>query len=204
MSPANARTNWVTSSADGNRLVALVSTGAVHVSEDAGVTWTRRGSQLLGGVTSSADANRLVGWVYDGFIYTSTDFGLTWTERAPRQLWRHVASSADGTKLVASTFDPGGNLFLSSDAGATWTQHAGTFDFGIVAMSADATKLVEIGSAGVHTSVDSGMTWTPRVLPGTPHILSGVASSADGTKLVIVTFDERMPGRVYTSTGPVR
>ena len=38
-----------------------------------------------------------------GPIYTSTNFGATWTESAaPTNSWLSVATSADGTKLVAA------------------------------------------------------------------------------------------------------
>ena len=80
--------------------------------------------------------------------------------------WLSVASSADGTKLVAAaTFR---NIYTSADSGATWTQRTqqGLWS---VASSADGTKLVaagidiQSGGAFIYTSSDSGATWTQRL-----------------------------------------
>ena len=52
--------------------------------------------------TSSADGTKLV--AVDnapGYIYTSNDAGVTWSQRGTSQAWRSVASSADGTTLLA-------------------------------------------------------------------------------------------------------
>jgi hypothetical protein len=101
-----------------------------------------------------------------------------------------VASSADGTKLVAL----GIQVHTSTDSGATWTPRGGPGGT-TVASSADGTKLVSAsgGEEGglLHTSTDSGATWTPR---DSPRQWVAVASSADGTKLVALA------DRIYTST----
>jgi hypothetical protein len=60
----------------------------------------------------------------------------------------------------------------------------------------DGTKLIvgSVGSGYIYTSVDSGQTWNQRMAGS----WFGVASSADGTKLVAL-----MPNYIYTSSGPV-
>ena len=50
-----------------------------------------------------------------------------------------------------------------------------------VASSADGTKLVAVGDGYIHTSADSGVTWTKS---GPWGYWTSVASSADGTKLI--------------------
>jgi hypothetical protein len=57
--------------------------------------------------------------VTEGQIYTSGDSGTTWTPHDSNRDWAAVASSADGTKLVAAV--NGGRIYTSSDSGATWT-----------------------------------------------------------------------------------
>ena len=109
----------------------------------------------------------------------------------------HVASSADGTKIVAVSV--AGYLYTSTDSGATWTERGTQYYLRGAASSADGTKLVAAGDSSVYTSTDSGVTWIEQ--PTSP-ALSQVASSADGTKLVGVG-----PGYhdyIYTSSGPVR
>jgi len=48
-------------------------------------------------------------------IYTSTDSGVTWTPRENIRDWLGVASSADGSKLVAIAFQ--GQIYTSTDSG---------------------------------------------------------------------------------------
>src|SRR5438876_1098910 len=89
-------------------------------------TWTPTSApfQDWGSVASSADGTKLVAvgrQTYDinsgeymgGLIYTSTDSGVSWTRTtAPSSNWSSVASSADGTTLVAvvDIYDAVGNL----------------------------------------------------------------------------------------------
>jgi hypothetical protein len=62
-----------------------------------------------------------------------------------------------------------------------------------VASSADGVKLVAVPqSQHIHTSTDSGVTWTERALPTGPKNWYAVASSADGTKLVAVADGSRI------------
>jgi photosystem II stability/assembly factor-like uncharacterized protein len=49
---------------------------------------------------------------YNAQIYTSTDSGATWTARDSSRSWYSVASSADGTKLVA--VEQGGQIYTST------------------------------------------------------------------------------------------
>jgi photosystem II stability/assembly factor-like uncharacterized protein len=53
------------------------------------------------------------------YIYTSSDSGTTWTQRGTQREWESVASSADGTKLVAVNCCDG-YIYTSSDSGVTW------------------------------------------------------------------------------------
>src|SRR5256885_1783813 len=104
----------------------------------------------------------------------------TWTpasepEAPVYSLWVSVASSADGSKLVAAAkFDQAGNpvglIHTSTNSGATWTQtSAPSNSWSSVASSADGSKLVaattEFDQAGnpaglIYTSTNSGATWT--------------------------------------------
>ena len=104
------------SSENGRKLVAAAPAGPVYISSDSGATWSLTGvpSPYGGGtsVASSADGTHLVATVsvgsrYLDAIYTSTDSGMTWRTNDVSGYystgggWRAVASSADGSKLVA-------------------------------------------------------------------------------------------------------
>jgi hypothetical protein len=133
----------------------------------------------------AADANSF----FTGYIYTSTDSGVTWTQQTGSgdRGWNAVASSADGTKLVAAEL--GGYIYTSTDSGVTWTEQTDSGMNGWVSVdsSADGTKLVAadgyFSSGYIYTSTDSGVTWTQQTGSGS-RTWTSVASSADGTKLV--------------------
>ena len=117
-----------------------------------------------------------------------------WNQRGTAQYWISVASSADGTKLVAAV--AGGYIFTSADSGGTWMQRAtqqGQLRWASVASSADGTRLVATVLGGyIYTSADGGASWT---LTGTSQDWASVASSADGTKLAAA----EPSGYIYTS-----
>jgi hypothetical protein len=202
--------NWtsVRSSADGIKLVAvagalsepsgtLYAGGAIYHSSDAGATWTpaKAPPNNWTSVASSADGARLVAAAWDsasgkyvgqGAIYCSSDAGATWTQTsAPsNNYWSGVASSADGTKLVAVSQDIG--IYRSLDAGATWTAlNAPSSGWSSIASSADGTTLVAAGGDSIYISIDSGVTWTATGMGGA----SAVASSADGYRLMAAGYD---------------
>jgi hypothetical protein len=118
--------------------------------------------------------------------------GSSWTARDSNREWTCVASSADGTKLVAGTNS--GKLYTSTDSGITWTPRENTRNWAGVASSADGSKLVGVANNGqIYTSIDSGLTWTARA---TVRAWTCVASSSDGSKLVAGVDG----GMIYTST----
>jgi photosystem II stability/assembly factor-like uncharacterized protein len=101
-------------------------------------------------------------------------------------LWSSVASSADGTKLVA--VEGNGQIYTSTNSGSTFQQRVGlvSTNWTAVASSSDGTRLVATGKAGqICTSADSGVTWIPNsTVSGQP---TSVASSADGSRLAVTT-----------------
>jgi photosystem II stability/assembly factor-like uncharacterized protein len=110
--------------------------------------------------------------------------------------WSDVASSTDGTKLIASAYSD--MIYTSTDSGASWTprEPGGSNYWNSVASSADGTKLVAVSDRGyIYTSTNSGVTWTARATD-TERDWYSVASSADGTKLVAAAGYDY----IYTST----
>ena len=160
-----------------------------------------------------------VGAVLTGsFVAVYPTFAQNWTlTSAPQDAWTSVASSADGTKLVAVSYNQlqsypfvGGAIYISMDSGITWTGRSGARNgdegWVSVASSADGTRLVAasdwwdgtVWNGTIYTSTNSGTAWVPTSAPTPPQALwSSVACSADGTKLVAV--DNRNPW-IYAST----
>ncbi len=129
-------------------------------------------------------------------------YDARWTRLATdtNRNWTAVASSADGTRLVAcedgyffGNSHPGsrgGFVHTSSDSGATWLQRRTDFPHSwiSVASSADGLRLVGVsyGTGTLQTSDNGGETWTPRSTNPRVTWWHSVASSADGQRLVAV------------------
>ena len=129
--------------------------------------------------------------------------GETWTARATNRNWLCVASSADGTKLVAVVRN--GQVYTSADSGVTWTPRLtdANRDWMSVASSADGTKLVAVLDGGpIYASTNSGVTWTARE---SNRGWYSVASSVDGNRLVAADAGTALGsgGQIYTSTSLV-
>jgi photosystem II stability/assembly factor-like uncharacterized protein len=141
-----------------------------------------------------------------GGLFTVADpaFSQTWTPTSsPSNNWNTVASSADGSKLIA-----GGMPWIyciSTNSGTTWItntqpQNGSTYgSWSCIASSADGTKYVGILGNVIWVSTDSGTTWLSNNVPGVA-FFGCVALSADGTKLVVVVGNNSSPGPIYTST----
>jgi len=110
--------------------------------------------------------------------------------------WQSVASSTDGTKLVAVA--RGGKIYVSNDSGSTWSARESSRDWRAVASSADGTKLVAVTNddgvtmENIYVSNDAGNSWSAKAVNGP---WTSVASSADGTKLVATTSG----GQIFVS-----
>jgi hypothetical protein len=120
----------------------------------------------------------------------SSDGGATWRTKAFSASWVAVASSADGTNLVAAV--NGGNLYTSTDAGNNWTARAATNQWSSVASSTDGRRLSATVAGGqLYTSDDAGATWTAR---DQNRNWDDIATSGDATRLVAVVNG----GAIYT------
>jgi photosystem II stability/assembly factor-like uncharacterized protein len=186
----------VASSADGTKLVAVVNSGQIYTSTDAGVNWTARdSSRSWSDVASSADGTRLVATVDSGAggaIYVSTNSGATWslTSANTGVRWFSVASSADGLKLVANG---GLTVYTSSDGGTNWIARQSIASQAPLACSADCSKVVALtgsittGNNGAYVSSDSGVTWTRRLYSESTTAVSwsAAAISSDGATMVV-------------------
>ncbi len=154
----NADWNSIASSADGMKLAAVNSgIKRVYLSTDYGVTWTySSGFSDARIIKCSADGTKL--FVAGArYIYRSLDSGATWTTLVSNSsnFWDAIASSSDGTKIVA--YDGiSGYTYISTDSGITWTTSTGfrkEYMYSI-ASSADGTKLIACGYLGyLYTSI---------------------------------------------------
>ena len=217
----------VACSADGQRLCAgtFDVTNSLYTSSDSGRSW----APVTGGslppvearwaaLASSANGSKLI--AINGYqspsnpycIYTSDDFGMTWRSNdVVATDWSSVATSADGTRLVAgclnwtwylhSGFGGDGSILTSTNRGLTWNSNwEAPAPWASVASSADGLNLVAVESVvniepvgsnglnGIFTSTNSGIDWAQT---GASSVVRwhSVASSADGLKLVAGAVD---------------
>ena len=178
--------NWegVACSADGAKIMAASYQGN-YASTNAGASWATNSLRAAFHVASSPEGSKLAASA-SGSIHTSTNSGATWTSNKVYCMdVSGMASSADGTKLVAvNPIGNGGHIYTSADAGTTWlTNSLSGRDWKAVASSADGSKLVAAATGAVYTSTNSGVAWVSNN-PGAPFpYWTCVASSADGTRL---------------------
>jgi hypothetical protein len=189
----------------------------IYTSTNSGATWVSTGAPSQNwyySLASSVDGSTLTALAeytpipsLQAGIYISTNAGATWNPTtAPTADWGCLASSADGTKLVAGI--NGGGIYTSTNAGATWRQTAASsMGWLSIASSSDGSKLVAVANgSGIYLSIDSGLTWLQTSAPSQisePSMLwswSPVGSSADGTKLVAVVNG----GDVYTAQATIQ
>jgi hypothetical protein len=124
----------------------------------------------------------------------------------PPGTWESVASSADGSKIVAASnarLGASGAVYISTNSGATWNSSiTANYDWEAVASSADGSKLIAAFglpsiSGLVYISSNSGVTWAPANISPPEAKWNTVTSSADGTKLTAGAVNVLA---VYTST----
>lgn len=209
--PSDAPSNYWTalaSSADGTKLLATAASydsfhnpttpGVVYLSSNSGVAWTlaKTPNEPWIAAAMSADGNRLIIANFFGTdSYVSTDSGGTWNPIGPGGIGMSLASSADGSKLIA--VERVFFVWLSTNGGLDWIYNNQLDSLSrasvSVASSADGNSLVVVaGNGQIITSTNTGSTWQVTNVFGLKW--SSVASSADGSRLVAVSLD----GGVFT------
>lgn len=189
---------WVTIS--GTNAVAASNVGFIVTNSTTPVTI------LLPPAPSVGDVFRVAGVGAAGWIILQNtnqtilagnlapaSIGQNWTAHATVLNWSAVASSSDGTKLVATVKN--GLIWTSTNSGVIWASHANSQTWSSVASSSDGTKLVAtVGDTTgpvtgvISTSTDSGGTWGTQSSSSGTHTWISVASSSDGTKLVAAAY----------------
>jgi DNA-binding beta-propeller fold protein YncE len=185
----------VASSADGTELVAGNYTGSIYISTNSGDNWTQATNAPgvdWNAFASSADGAKLAAVAINGpGVYTSTNSGVNWTHQIngllPYAGFTYIASSADGSKLVAAVgASVVGPIFTSTNSGVNWTKatNAPMARWYSVASSADGNILMACAYfiGNVYLSTDAGVIWTKTSLPAKNW--NSVAESVDGTKMV--------------------
>lgn len=203
-------------SSDGSKLFACVNSEYIYASNDGGLNWTAQtssGKKNWSGISCSSDGNKLAAICnkynssilhqqsedQESYVCTSTDGGLNWITQtgAGNKNWNSIASSGDGTKLIACAGK--GYIYVSHDSGLTWSENTccEIKEWISVAMSSAGSKMmaISVNPANAHVSMDSGETWE-SIGGGS---WSGIAISPDAS-IMGACVDNNSDGYVYTST----
>ena len=107
-----------------------------------------------------------------------------------------MASSSDGTYLIAGVFD--GHLLYSSDGGTSWsTSNAPTIAwYGVASRGDGRVAIAQVYSnGGLYISSDFGATWS--LISSAPQLSwNGISSSADGSTWIA---SSNQPNAIYRS-----
>ena len=189
--PRMAPMQWqaVASSQDGQVLVAADNPGSLHVSTDAGVSWTVGNSPAGQAWVSvvvkttpypfpSASAVSMVAVATGGGMYRSVDLGKTWNQLASTdpgvalsaRQWQSVTSDQTGNVVAAAILN--GPIYRTGNPRLDTGWQAGTLEgsstalvrpWRALASSADAGVMVAASESGeVYVSTTAGRTWTLR------------------------------------------
>jgi hypothetical protein len=199
----NAGATWITnlapsypwtgvaSSADGNRLVAVSTTGGIWTnfadawgpdfqSSPLATFWQCVGSSLSGSNFVAAGIQ-----LTTPVIYYSTNAGVTWNKSTGAGgTLKSIAFAGNG----ANVFAAGNAVLASTNSGASWTALSAP-PINFLACSQNGLKLAGISTNGngpVYTSANGGLTWATNVV-GQASPWTCIASSADGVKLAAAT-----------------
>jgi len=126
------------------------------------------------------------------------------TTAPTNSFWKTVASSADGTTLIAASIGISTcGIYISTNSGNAWIMaDFPNNSWSSVASSADGSRLVAVAGSDIHfnptssvyTSTDYGTTWTLQTNAPNKRWTT-VTSSSDGSKLILFTADT-----IYFST----
>ena len=153
----------LTSSGDGNKMLAADDNGLLYVSTDQGLSWTPQsptpGTGAWSSVSVSGDGSTMVAADASGTLWTNSNG--TWvaqTYLGSSQPFSATAVSADGQVIVVGTSP--GPLFISRDGGNSWTRDAsaGSQDWTSLSLSADGSHGLATTSGSSVYSISVGTT----------------------------------------------
>ena len=193
------------------KLTACALNDYIYDSVDRGVTWIPESGSFVNQwtcIAASSDGKKLIATAYfitgylAGEVYRSVDSGSTWTKIVidiEPHSWFSVASSSDGNILYAgdiSFYSPSSGLYRSLDGGNTWERtYSGNYLWTSIACSVDGKIVTASGIERLVVSIDSGQTWIPIIVEGSPQWY-WVDCSADGR--FIVATDYSSTGYIWT------
>lgn len=185
-------------SSNGQNFILAPHAGNAIISTNGGTSLgnLNYNTGVMPGVSMSSDGVR-VAFTYSvggiGSIGYSTNSGTSFSTTSLNKGWKGIASSSNGTHLVAIT--NGEYIYLSTDGGQTWTATATDTPRGwnAVCCSKDFMIIVAVVNGGqIYVSRDAGNTFTAK---DSNRAWEAVYCNNDGTKFTAAVLN----GFLYTS-----
>lgn len=189
----------IAESANGSNMIASIYGNDLYASANGGRTWTATAfSGNWTAVAMSASGSVMYGAAIGG-IYSSANWSSVLSGTSGYD-WVAIASSADGSRLIAAATNSGGGIYISSNGGSSWSSVGlPATNWTSVASSSDGSKLVAVVKGGlVYTSDNWGATWQNNGLTGNWQC---VASSSDGSTVAAGIYNSTTSGLygIYTA-----
>jgi len=140
--------------------------------------------------------------------FLSSDQGASWNHLSLEATQFNeystiISNDAKTIGIIGSTADVDSRLHLSYDGGSTFASSASTAGCNVIAASTDLQHIYLGTTAAVPTvlvSHDSGVTFNTVLLNYTNfYMFTFAATSADGSKVFLTTFDTHGNGYIYRS-----
>jgi photosystem II stability/assembly factor-like uncharacterized protein len=191
---------------NGNHLLA-VTTGGLYVSNDGGLTWTRRRASLTWSISmapAGGPAAEILAGCADG-IFRSTDGGTTWAAVAlpggPGAFDRVAVSIAPSNPAVAYVWGARGTtVYLYRRAGGTWSAQTlppgsstnqAWYDW-YLAAAPDRDNQIYCAGIESYRGDLSGTTWTWRTISN-----KGAAGDSIHPDQHAIAFEPGNPNMIY-------
>jgi len=152
----------LSSSADGQILVAGTYLGYIYISKDSGNTWEAKGHiDYWFDIAISADGTKIIACSGLGYIYISSDLGNTFVSSAFTGNWLSVCLSNTGSILYSC--EGSGYIYISNNSGVTWEQIGINKPYTSLKCSQDGSKIFATTSNdNFYVSLDYGNSWNAK------------------------------------------
>jgi hypothetical protein len=169
-------------SSDGMKIFGVTGDGEAYISSNAGGKWSAADITATNWVSAAAsiDMSRILA-IADGKIIQSMDGGNIWhATSTPLGFWNGVASSANGSTLIAVRSSYSSSVFVSHDCGTNWTSRSGIIGTAKTAWcSPDGnTMFTAFYDGRIYSSKNGGTNWNVTGAPNSTW--RQVAASSNG------------------------
>ena len=192
----------ISSSTDGQYIIACAYDDYIYLSKDTGKNWTPlltpgASKQYWSSVTISEDGEKLAACIFNGSIIISKNSGASWTtvDKLGLKKWTGITSSSDGKILAACVENE--YFYASRDSGESWERIGTIGNWYAIDSSNDGNSLAVCNYGGKvyktiwikSENIFNKFVWRTLLVTDSNQNWSGVTISGDGTKIFACVND---------------